>query len=104
MRVTKQSRLATSAIHLLLQYYQRIQKNFYLGGTIIQLLESFTARELQCYYKHELNFLLSSEQRNWGLNELEYSSGKFLAIRAQPRAQAHSALSSNWLRLSRTIL
>ena len=47
---------------------------------------------------------LSIEQRNWGLNKLEYSSGKPSAIRAQPRAQSPSALSSNCLRLPRTIL
>ena len=51
-----------------------------------------------------IEFSLSFEQRNWGLNKLEYSSGKLSTIRAQPRAQAPSALSSNCFRLPKTIL
>ena len=51
MIVTQQSRLTTSA---LLPYYNNIKENrkkYYLGKTIIQLLDGFAALELQCYYK-----------------------------------------------------
>ena len=105
MRVTQQSRLTTSANHSLLQKYQGFQKK-----TII-----WVERLFNCWIDslHEncnvtINFswilALRFEQRNWGLNKLEYSSGKLSAIRAQPRAQTPSALSSNYLRLPRTIL
>ena len=50
-----------------------------------------------CNVTINFNWILSMsfEQQNWGLSKLEYSSRNPLTIRAQPRAQAPLALSSN---------
>ena len=104
MRVTQQNRLTTSAIYSLLQKYHRIQRNIIL----VERLFNYWIDSLHenCNVPMNFNWILSLtfEQLNWGLNKLEYSSGKSSAIRAQHQAQAPSALSSNCLRIPRTLL